>query len=228
MDYSLKTSWMLIQGASEGEQQAREEFARRYAPVTRAYLTSRWRRSPLKREIEDAIQEVFLECFKEGGVLGRADGEREGGFRAFFFGMVRNVALKFEERGNRPSRATFPSTFDMNEIEADEDESCAEVFDRAWARSLLKDAAARMAAKARSMDDAAVKRVELLRLRFQEALPIREIAQSWKVNPTFVHRQYARARKEFEASLMEVLAQEHPDTQERVNQLLDDLMNTIA
>jgi RNA polymerase sigma-70 factor (ECF subfamily) len=219
---------MLIQGASEGERKAREEFARRYAPVIRAYLTSRWRNNSLKKEIEDAIQEVFLECFKQGGVLGKADQEREGGFRAFFYGVVRNIALKYEERASRRSRAPLPSTFDLDGVHASENESPAEVFDRAWARSIMKEAAALMSARARERDDGAIERVELLRLRFQEALPIREIAGRWKVDPTRVHRQYARARKEFEACLKEVLALEQPDTKEKVDRLLEDLLDTLA
>ena len=95
------TCWTVIRGAAEGRSEAREEFARRYLPVVRAYLGARWRGLPLMQEIDDAAQEVFLDCFKEEGVLDRADSDRPGGFRAFFYGVVRNMARRVEERRGR-------------------------------------------------------------------------------------------------------------------------------
>jgi hypothetical protein len=40
----------------------------------------------------------------------------------------------------------------------------------------------------------AVQRVELLRLRFEEGLPIRTIAERWGVPAATLHHAYARAR----------------------------------
>ena len=40
---SQVTSWTLIDHAAGGSAAAREEFCRRYLPVVRAYLSSRWR-----------------------------------------------------------------------------------------------------------------------------------------------------------------------------------------
>ena len=50
-------------------------------------------------------------------------------------------------------------------------------------------------------------RVELLRLRFAEGLPIREIAAQWEVDPDAVHRAYGKAREEFKLCLRRVVAE---------------------
>ena len=56
----------------------------------------------------------------------------------------------------------------------------------------------------------AVRRVELLRLRFQSGLPIREIADRWGEDPAKVHHEYATARAEFKAALGRVMAFHRP------------------
>jgi hypothetical protein len=58
----------------------------------------------------------------------------------------------------------------------------------------------------------AVRRVELLRLRFHDGLPIREIARLWGCDADAVHREYARARQEFRAALSDVVAYHHPES----------------
>lgn len=47
MPSSDSTRWTLIRDAAEGVPAARDEFARRYESVIRAYLGARWRGSPL-------------------------------------------------------------------------------------------------------------------------------------------------------------------------------------
>ena len=56
----------------------------------------------------------------------------------------------------------------------------------------------------------AMQRVGLLRLRFEENLPIREIARRWATEPANIHKSYALARKEFRSALLEVVAFHHP------------------
>jgi len=48
-------------------------------------------------------------------------------------------------------------------------------------------------------------RVELLRLRFAQDLPLREIAAQWEMAPEAVHRAYAKARDEFRSCLRAVV-----------------------
>ena len=55
----------------------------------------------------------------------------------------------------------------------------------------------------------AVRRVELLRLRFEEDLPIRTIAESWNTDAVRVHREYAKARAEFRAALKAGVQEHH-------------------
>jgi RNA polymerase sigma-70 factor (ECF subfamily) len=74
----------------------------------------------------------------------------------------------------------------------------------------MREAAERQAERAGRDGEAALRRVELLRLRFQEGLPVREIARRWAVDPATLHREYARARKEFKAALLDVMAFYHP------------------
>ena len=64
--------------------------------------------------------------------------------------------------------------------------------------------------RAQELGADAVQRVELLRLRFHEGLPICEIAQRWNVDSAKLHREYAKARKEFRAALLEVVAFHYP------------------
>jgi RNA polymerase sigma-70 factor (ECF subfamily) len=192
------TCWTLIRGAAAGDAIAREQFGRVYRPVVRAYLAARWRHS--RHDPDDATQDVFVECFRAGGVLDRAEPDRDGGFRAFLLGAVRNVARRHEARA-RPAEP-LPA-----ELPAD-DTGPAEAFDKAWARALLKEAARTQQASA--TNPGARRRVELLHLRFGEGLPIRDIAARWGVAAARLHHEYATARDEFRAALRRVVAFHHP------------------
>ena len=222
---SDSTRWTIIRGAAAGNANDRAEFARRYASVICSYLGARWRGGPLLAEIDDATQEVFLQCFRSGGPLERAEPARSGGFRAFLYGIVRNVA-RGVERERRARRARQPgSGFDVEAIEA-RDAPLSQVFDRAWAGALLRRAAARQARDIRG-DARAERRVELLRLRFGQDMPIREIARLWKVDAPPLHEEYRTARREFLAALRCVVAEDNPGPPEQIEaecaRLLDHL-----
>ncbi len=206
---SDSTCWTLIRGAAAGRLEDREDFARRYIAVVRAYLGHRWRASRLIDELDDVVQEVFLECFREDGVLDRIRENQPGSFRAFLYGVTRNVALRCEKRIGR-LRNRQPSTGLDSEIAVPDEVTLSRVFDRAWARTLMRQAGNLQEERARENGPQARRRVELLRLRSQEDLPIREIARRWKADAAQVHKDYAKARKEFTAALEEVLAFHHP------------------
>ena len=182
----------------------------RYDPVIRAYLVARWNNSPLAQEIGDACQEFFVECFREGGPLDRAEPGHDGGFRAFLYGIVRNIALRWEQRVARNRARPLANDVDFSAIQSDET-SLSQVFDRAWTAAVLREAAERQAENAEQSGPDAVRRVELLRLRFREGLPIRQIAELWQTDAAHLHREYAKARQEFKQSLGEVVAFHHPD-----------------
>jgi len=219
------TRWTIIRGAAAGVEADRAEFARRYASVIRSYLRARWKSGPLATEIDDATQEAFVQCFRDGGPLERAEPERSGGFRGYLYGIVRNVARGFERQW-KARRAQQPaSAVDLDAIEGRE-EPLSRVFDRAWAGALLRRAAERQAQDARG-NDRAEKRVELLQMRFGQDLPIRDIARRWGVDPAPLHEEYRAARREFLAALRVVVADESPGPPDQVeaecSRLLDYL-----
>jgi RNA polymerase sigma factor (sigma-70 family) len=227
MAQAESTCWTLIDAAAAGSAGQRAEFARRYGRVVRDYLASRWRTSPCQTELDDAVQETFVECFKQGGVLERAARDRPGGFRPFLFGVVRHVALRLERaRGRRREQAPADSL--ALEAVADDGPGPVQAFDMAWARALVHEAGRLQEEQAREAGPEACRRVELLRLRFQEGLPIREIAQRWGIDAAALHHEYARARREFKAALVEVVAFHHPGSPAEVEQECASLLDSLA
>jgi RNA polymerase sigma-70 factor (ECF subfamily) len=114
----------------------------RYAPVVRAYLAVRWRGSELLRELDDTVQDVLIECLRDGGVLERAQADRPGGFRAFLYGALRKVALRTEARRARQRAREPGAVVDLQRIPGGE-EALSRVYDRAWAKSVVREAAER-------------------------------------------------------------------------------------
>lgn len=194
-----ETCWSLVHRAAAGDGPSRSEFGRSYLPLIRCFLTSRWRAGPLLAETDDAVQDVFVECFRHDGPLVRADAQR-GDFRGFLFGVVRNVALRIEARARAGKAHDAGPLADV----ADRDRHVSQAFDREWARMLMREAAETM--QRRAADDGARLRVELLRMRFAGDLAIHEIAARWAMDLAAVHRLYARAREEFRSCLRAVVA----------------------
>ena len=207
-----QTCWTLVEAAGTGNPNARELFARVYLPVVRAYLRSRWGGGPRSGHLEDAVQETFIECFRENGALGKVERSPTDKFRTFLYAVVRNVALRFEERGARDHARRGDDSAPPLEALPTREERASRAFDRSWAESLLRRAAERQEAAAQARGPDALRRVELLKLRFQEDLPIRDIADRWGVDAADVHREYAKAREEFKAALMEEIGFHHPDS----------------
>jgi RNA polymerase sigma factor (sigma-70 family) len=191
------TCWTLIHAAAGGDRAAREDFARLYAPVARSYFAARWVKPAATGLTEDAVQDVFVECFKQNGVLVKVVETAPKDFRAYFFGVLKNIARRHEAARKLPEL--------REELLAD-DTSLSKAFDRAWAVSLLKEAARLQGELAKAAGERAVQRVELLRLRFQEGLPIRDIATRWQTDAAHLHHEYATARTEFRAALAQVVS----------------------
>jgi hypothetical protein len=101
-------------------------------------------------------------------------------------------------------------------------------FDRAWAKALVREAAQVQESRARSAGEAACRRVELLRLRFHDGLPIREIASRWQMDNAVLHHEYAKARQEFKAALEEVVAFHHPGPPEAIEQECANLLAMLG
>ena len=134
---SQATCWTLIQSASAGSEEDREQFAARYVAIVRMYLAHRWRGTSMLSELDDAIQEVFLELFREGGVLDVVQERRPNSFRSFLYGVSRNVARRREKDIGRQRRRYPAVDIDPERHEAEE-ASQSRVFDRAWAQAIFR------------------------------------------------------------------------------------------
>lgn len=221
------TVWTILRRAALGEPEARAAFAETYLDIARAYFAARWRGSPLAAEVDDATQEVFVDCFKPEGALVRVDPERPGGFRPYLYGVLRTVALHVETRRARRHAHGPQVPLDEAGLAADA-ASASSVFDREWMRGLLREAARRQARRAEAQGESALRRVELMRLRFQEGLPIRDIAVRWNVDADWVHHQYAKAREEYRAAIREVAAEHLPEGTSDVEAAVDRLLATAS
>jgi RNA polymerase sigma-70 factor (ECF subfamily) len=122
-------------------------------------------------------------------VLEAAGAGRVYGFRTFLYGVIRNVARRFEDRQRHP--VELPEAVESNEA------SQSRLFDRTWARAIMAEAARLQRDRAAERGPEAIRRVELLRLRFEEDLPIRPACtapmpcrarssgpHSWKSSPS--------------------------------------------
>jgi RNA polymerase sigma-70 factor (ECF subfamily) len=215
------TCWTMIHAAAAGDPAARDRFAHLYLPVVKAYLVARWRGAPHTPDADDAAQDLFVECFRPGGLLAKADADRPGGFRAFLLGAARTVARRHEAR-KRPA-GQLPADL------AADDTGPAAAFDRAWARTLLKEAGHVQEQRARAIGPAAERRVQLLRLRFGDGLPIREIAARWGEDPARLHHEYATAREEYRSALRAVVAFHHPGAPPgEVERACGELLGTLG
>ena len=216
----------MIAGAAQGDVDRRREFARTYLPVVRAYLGARWRGTRHMDALDDAVQDVFVDCFREEGALGRADPSRGARFRTFLYGVARNVALRHEERGRLRKETQGESGFE-HAVPADES-SLSVVFDRSWARALMRRAMDRQRQRAATAGAEALRRVELLRLRFQEGLPVRDIAARWGEDPAAVHRWFRKAREEFREALVEEVRFHHAGTPAEVERECAALLELLS
>ena len=217
------TCWTMIHAATNGQAPARDVFARRYLEPVRAYLTARWRGSPLLTNLDDAVQEVFFDLFRQGGALDRVDREHGSRFRSFLRGVAKTTARSVERRNKY-----LPMTGNVELAHVTCKESTPSIiFDRTWATSIVHEAAQRQIERAESLGDEALRRVELLKMRFQQDFPIRDIARQWDIEPEILHREYAKAREEFRAALFEVVASHHPGSRVEIEQECSHLISLL-
>lgn len=236
MSSANTTSWSLIRGAADGNSNDRESFAVRYQPVVKAYLAARWNGIVIANDLDDAIQDVFSECFRKGGVLARAESGRPGGFRAFFFGVVKNVAHRYEAReARRPKSLKEDSSSHPGQVNAagrtrelETNDTPDSVFELEWARAVMKEAKSIQQERAKRLGGSAIKRLELLALRFEQGLPIREIAKLWGQDPAKLHHQYAKSREEFHNALKQVVSSHFGDSNEPIDDECQRLLSVLS
>ncbi|MCB9883754.1 MAG: sigma-70 family RNA polymerase sigma factor [Planctomycetes bacterium] len=199
------TSWTLIHAAAQGDQARRGDFVRLYGPIIESFLRSRWSSSRQRAWIPDAIQEVYVECLRERGVLHTTLDAKPRSFRAFLHGVVRNVAGR-HERSQYKRRERLLGTTEAEVTPPRIDRDPAREFDRHWARGIIRESLARLGRSGPSEE----RGLELLRLRFEEGKPIRDIARAWNVDAESLHREYARTRRSFTRILTAIVAEHEP------------------
>ena len=220
----LTTCWNLLVGASQGQSVEVDQFCERYRPLVLEFLSRRWTGRLASQDIEDAVQETLMECIRDQGAIDKAVQGLEGRFRGFLFGVTKNVALRFEERAQKRGRLIFEK-LPPSEFAPAMDQNPQRDFDRAWAANILRLAREQLDRQAHALGERAIRRSQLLHLRFVENRPIRDIARLWGAPVEHLHREYAQARIEFKEVLIETLRLEHPsgafDVESELRELLE-------
>ena len=70
--------------------------------------------------------------------------------------------------------------------------------------------------------------MELLRLRFHENRPIRDIASLWGEDAARLHHEYARARREFQQALRDTVAEYVDDVDGALDRECRELIESLA
>lgn len=190
--------------AAGGDPAARAAFWAQHARQVHTWLWFRWSRTTLRGCIDDAAQEVYLECFRRGGAFTHFAPERaRHGVTGFLRGIVRNVAHRFERQRTRERAHRAHLTGTPPPLHGDDDavpagdgtgidhEHVVAALDR-----LDHDDPAR--GTPRSLR-------AFLRLRFDDGLPVRTIAKHWQTTPDHVHELRRRACRRFRSCLLAVL-----------------------
>lgn len=199
----------MILGAAGGDQERRETFSRLYAPVIRSYFAARWRLPSDHEDVVDATQDVFVQFFKDDGALQRVDPECSGGFRAYLYGVAHNVSLMAERKFARRKRSeNTESVVDLATVPRS-DATLSQVFDKAWAKAVARDARRRLAERS-TTDTRASERFRCLELRYSAGLAPKEIADKIELTVNDVYERLREARKAYRLALFEVVAEQNP------------------
>jgi RNA polymerase sigma-70 factor (ECF subfamily) len=198
----------MILGAAERRPADQERFAARYTPMIKAYLAARWRVPIQHEDVADASQEVLLQCFRQQGALEKVDPALASGFRAFLYGVTRNVAAMTERKWSRQKemQAAHSGVFEQPADEA----SLSHVFDRGWAEVVVREARAALQKRALMRGGTAALRARALELRYQGGLPPREIAPRLGLDVKQVYRLLEDGQTDFQDALLEVMAAHVP------------------
>jgi hypothetical protein len=221
-----ESSWNLAEGAAAGQATARERFVQRYQPVVRGYVAVRWAGTAWLTELDDAVQDVFVDLFRPEGVLSRLHQYGRVDFRALLHGVTRNVAARIEQRRAREAERRERDV-DL-EAAPDREEHWSRVFDRLWAEDLVRQAGRLYVQETQDQGGAVGRRSELLELRFQRGMSIQDIANTWGEDPARLHHEYGRARAGFRRALLKVIALHHAGTAAELDRECRDLLALLG
>jgi RNA polymerase sigma factor (sigma-70 family) len=138
------TRWSIVVNAAGDGANARDALTalcETYRPPVLAYIRARVRRG---EDAEDLTQEFFAHVL-ERRLAARADPER-GRFRAFLFTSLKNFLLHERERASALRRGGGVQVLsgDVSELAAGSESDPEEIFDREWARTVLREAVRRL------------------------------------------------------------------------------------
>lgn len=199
-------------GAAAGDLRAREEFARRYEPVVRSYLSTRWRVSSAHDRVSDGVQDVMIECLKPAGALSRLDRGRSADFRGYLYGITRRTAIAIERRRRREEKDR--TCGDVAGRCERRESTLSAAFDRTWAQVLCLEALTLLRARISGRPDRRIREV-CIDGRFVENKPPRAIAAELGVPVAEIYEIVKWAKEEFRIAIFEVVAQYHPDATRR-------------
>lgn len=223
MDITFLTSWQLVGLAGTDADGARRAFALRYESFVRRVLAKRWLGTEYGVDFDDAIQDVFVECFKAGGVIEKADPARGASFRTLLFQVTSHVAARFE-RTRRRDRAHTHDVTPPDDVPAP-DLSGYEAVTREEVSDLVREAHRRMA----THHDAVVReRATLLDRHTCRGESILSIAGGDHAAAARLHREHSKAKKEWKAYLVEVVKGEYRVPEGEAKILVADLLGAFS
>ncbi|MCA8965849.1 MAG: sigma-70 family RNA polymerase sigma factor [Planctomycetes bacterium] len=194
-------TWQLVQAAADGDQKARDAFAQRYGATVQRWLWFRWRHTPLRGFVDDAVQDVFVECFRPRGALSHVRPElAPHGFDAFLRGVVHHVACRVERteaRNFRHRRRLIETAIPPAPPKA----GSPEQLDHRWAMERIRAALQQLDRQSPPMHHSLR---EFLRLHFEREMSVREIAALWREPVNHVHELRRRACRRFRDCLLRV------------------------
>ncbi len=210
------TAWGILQGAKEGHPTERRSCLERlvaayWKPV---YCAIRRGWAKTNEDAKDLTQEFFTTQVLEGVLLDRFDPSR-GSFRAFLKGALANFMGHAARDAARLKRGGGARTIPLDMNDADLEGivpdaatlSAEEVFDRAWARTVL--AQALRLAERRLREEGKAEAFEIFR-RYdleggEEGQSYAEIGRALGLDADAVKNHLTRARREFRRAAADVL-----------------------
>tara|TARA_R110002094_G_scaffold60544_3_gene71174 strand:+ start:1858 stop:2505 length:648 start_codon:yes stop_codon:yes gene_type:complete len=196
-------------GAATSSVTQRDRFCRRYSPLIETYLASRWRLPRGHERVADGTQDVFLQLFKPNGALKGVDPSRPGGFRAYLYGVTTKVASERDRVAARQQRERGDPRMELDQLGSSW-ASQSQAFDQAWARLVFQEAYETMVAQFEG-DPTALRSLQVLQLRYDEALPPREIAKRLVIaDVRVVYQVLDTGKAKFRRALLSVMAEYNP------------------
>ncbi|MCA8957644.1 MAG: sigma-70 family RNA polymerase sigma factor [Planctomycetes bacterium] len=220
--------WRMIAAAAAGDPEARAAFVEAFQPTIRAAL-ERDLKGHLGQPdvIDDLVQEVFVECFKQGGALQRADPTRD--FKSFLLGIVANIRRRAWEVH---TRRRLEQEGEPHELP--DDSGVSVTLDRRYAKELFRAALEHVKQRAVSARGRSFNAHDLLIRRYRDDEAPRAIAASIRSDggectAKQVSDAAGKAKDEFRDALETELRARHPDcSAEEISRMGAELLTLIA